>query len=95
MNRTLQSGQAALVLPNRELHTWLTTSVDNAFTDTLQQTGLAFFKAFFDAFWAPDEEAVSSSLAQLCSRTAGYRDYYEHFLDILPPLTQGDSLLRC
>ena len=79
MNRTLQSGQAALVLPNRELHTWLTTSVDNAFTDTLQQTGLAFFKAFFEAFWAPDEEAVSCRLTQLCSRTAGYRDYYEHF----------------
>ena len=73
--RTLRPGQAALLLPNRELHTWLATSVDNFFTETLLQTDPAFFKEF----WSSGEEAVSSSLAQLCSRTAGYRDYYEHF----------------
>lgn len=73
--RTLRPGQAALVLPNRELYTWLATSVDNFFTETLQQTD----QAFFEAFWLSGEEAVSRRLAQLCSRTEGYQEYYAHF----------------
>ena len=79
MNKTPQPGQAALMLPNRELRTWLAKSVDNALSEALQQTD----QAFFEAFWSSGEEVVSSSLAQLCSRTAGYRDYYDHFHQIL------------
>ena len=79
IDRTLQPGQTALVLPNKEIRKYITDTVDMFFTENLQKTDYDFF----NSFWLPEEKEVSTKLTELCINSISYHDYYEHFYHAL------------